>query len=115
LDFLREAKLDRVGCFEYSPVDGAAANDLPDAVPEAIKQSRKEKFMKVQEAISAQKLKAKVGKTIQVLVDEPGVGRSAADAPEIDGVVKFKGGKAGEFRAVLIERAGTHDLHGRLQ
>jgi ribosomal protein S12 methylthiotransferase len=115
LDFLEEAQLDRVGCFAYSPVEGAAANALPDAVPPKVKEERRERFMQTQEKISAAKLKAKVGKTIKVLVDEPGIGRSAADAPEIDGVVKFKGGKAGEFREVRIERAGAHDLHGRLQ
>jgi ribosomal protein S12 methylthiotransferase len=115
LSFLEEAQLDRVGCFEYSPVDGAAANDLPGALPEAVKQERRERFMKTQETISANKLKAKVGKTLKVLVDEPGVGRSSADAPEIDGVVHFKGGKAGEFREVVIDRADAHDLHGRLQ
>jgi ribosomal protein S12 methylthiotransferase len=115
LSFLEEAQLDRVGCFEYSPVDGAAANALPGALPEAVKRERRERFMKTQEAISASKLKAKVGKTLKVLVDEPGVGRSSADAPEIDGVVHFKGGKAGEFREVVIDRADAHDLHGRLQ
>ena len=115
IEFLKEAKLDRVGCFEYSPVDGAAANELPGALPEDVKRLRKEKFMETQAAISAQKLKAKLGRTIQVLVDEPGVGRSSADAPEIDGVVRFKGGKAGEFRDVHIDRADAHDLHGRLQ
>jgi ribosomal protein S12 methylthiotransferase len=71
--------------------------------------------MKVQERISAGKLQAKVGKTLKVVVDEPGTGRSSADAPEIDGVVHFKGGKAGEFREVLIDRADAHDLFGRLQ
>jgi ribosomal protein S12 methylthiotransferase len=115
LSFLEEAQLDRVGCFEYSPVDGAAANELPGALPEEVKAERKARFMAIQEEISANKLKAKLGKTLKVLVDEPGVGRSSADAPEIDGVVHFKGGKAGEFREVLIDRADAHDLHGRLQ
>ena len=120
LSFLEEAQLDRVGCFEYSPVEGAAANSLPDAVPDGVKVFRKEKFMKVQEKISAGKLKARIGKTLEVLVDEPGVGRSSADAPEIDGVVRFKaskgkGGKPGEFAQVLIDRADAHDLFGRLQ
>ena len=115
LSFLEEAQLDRVGCFEYSPVEGAAANELPGHVPAEVKAERRERFMKVQERISAQKLKAKVGKTLRVIVDEPGVGRSSADAPEIDGVVRFRGGKAGEFREVLIDRADAHDLHGRLQ
>ena len=115
LHFLEEAQLDRVGCFEYSPVEGAAANALPDPVADEVKRQRKEQFMKTQEAISAKKLKAKLGRTLKVLVDEPGLGRSSADAPEIDGVVRFDGGKAGEFRKVRIERADAHDLYGRLQ
>jgi len=114
LQFLEEAQLDRVGCFAYSPVDGAAANALPDAVPEETRESRRKRFMEVQAGISARKLQRKVGRTLQVLVDEPGVGRSSADAPEIDGVVRFKGGKAGEFKDVTIDRADEHDLYGRL-
>src|SRR5687768_4172647 len=90
LAFLDEAQLDRVGCFAYSPVEGAAANALPDAVPEPLKEERRARFMALQERISAEKLKAKIGRTLEVLVDEPGVGRSSADAPEIDGVVKFR-------------------------
>jgi ribosomal protein S12 methylthiotransferase len=115
LAFLEEAQLDRVGCFAYSPVEGAAANDLPDAVPEKVKQERRARFMAVQQAVSEKKLRRKIGRTLKVLVDEPGVGRSSADAPEIDGVVRFKGGKAGEFREALIDRADEHDLYGRLQ
>jgi ribosomal protein S12 methylthiotransferase len=115
LAFLEQAQLDRVGCFAYSPVDGAVANELPDAVPSEVKESRRRRFMEVQAGISAEKLKRKVGKTIKVLVDEPGVGRSSADAPEIDGVVRFKGGKPGEFRDVKVDRADEHDLYGRLQ
>jgi ribosomal protein S12 methylthiotransferase len=115
LSFLEEAQLDRVGCFAYSPVDGAAANALPDHVPAELQEVRRARFMSVQARISAQKLKTKVGKTLKVLVDEPGAGRSSSDAPEIDGVVHFKGGKAGEFRNVLIDRADEHDLFGRLQ
>jgi len=114
ISFLEEASLDRVGCFEYSPVEGAAANELPGALPDEVKRERKERFMKVQERISAQRLKAKIGKTYQVLVDEPGLGRSSADAPEIDGLVHFKGGKAGEFAQVRIDRADAHDLYGSL-
>ena len=114
LDFLEEAQLDRVGCFEYSPVDGAAANELPGHVPDEVKAFRKEKFMKVQQKISASKLITKIGTTIQVLVDEPGIGRSSADAPEIDGIVKFKGGEAGRFENILIERTDAHDLFGRV-
>jgi ribosomal protein S12 methylthiotransferase len=114
LNFLAEAQLDRVGCFEYSPVAGAAANALPDPVPNKVKADRRARLMKVQEGISAAKLKARVGRTLKVLVDEPGIGRSGADAPEIDGVVKFKGGTAGEFANVKIERSDDHDLFGRL-
>jgi ribosomal protein S12 methylthiotransferase len=114
LQFLEAAQLDRVGCFAYSPVAGAAANALPGPVPEEVKEERHRRFMRVQQRISARKLKAKVGRKLKVLIDAPGVGRSAADAPEIDGTVRFKGGKAGEFAQVLIERAGAHDLHGRL-
>jgi ribosomal protein S12 methylthiotransferase len=114
LAFLGEAQLDRVGCFAYSPVDGAAANALPDPVPEAVKEERRARFMQAQEAISERKLRAKVGTTVLVLVVAPGGGRSSADAPEIDGTVHFRGGKSGEFRNVVIERAGAHDLHGRL-
>ena len=117
LDFLEEAQLDRVGCFAYSPVEGAAANALPDPVADEIKAFRKEKFMKVQEKISSNRLKRKIGKTIQVLVDEPGVGRSSADAPEIDGLVYFEKSsaiEAGSFAGVRIERADQHDLFGRI-
>jgi ribosomal protein S12 methylthiotransferase len=115
IDFLKEANLDRVGCFAYSPVEGAAANDLPDAVPPDVREDRRERFMKAQEKISTARLQSKVGKTYQVLVDEPGLGRSPADAPEIDGAVHFKGGKTGEFVKVAIDRADAHDLYGRLQ
>jgi ribosomal protein S12 methylthiotransferase len=114
LAFLEQAQLDRVGCFAYSPVDGAAANALPDPVPEALKEARRARFMQAQAASSERRLKSKVGKTLQVLVDARGVGRCAADAPEIDGTARFRGGTAGEFRQVTIERAGAHDLYGRL-
>ena len=116
LEFLKEARLDRVGCFAYSPVEGAAANALPDAVPDEVREERRGRLMQVQAAISAARLKAQIGRTLKVLVDAPGLGRSSADAPEIDGVVRFKGrARVGEFAAVVIERAGEHDLHGRLQ
>jgi len=115
LQFLEEAQLDRVGCFAYSPVEGAAANDLPSPVPNEVKEERRARFMQAQARISLTKLKNRVGKTLTVLVDEPGVGRSQAEAPEIDGVVRFKGGKSGEFAKVLIDRADEHDLYGRLQ
>jgi ribosomal protein S12 methylthiotransferase len=116
LAFLEEAQLDRVGCFAYSPVEGAKANELPDPVPAELREERRKRFMDVQAKISRDKLKAKVGRTLQVLVDAPGVGRSAADAPEIDGVVRFKGGsvKTGQFVNVRIERSDEHDLFGSL-
>ena len=113
------AQLDRVGCFTYSAVDGAAANALPGHVPEEIKQERKARFMAAQEAISAARLKRKVGRTLTVLIDEAGakgaIGRSSADAPEIDGVVRVAAHaslKAGEFARVKIEGADAHDLRG---
>ena len=116
LEFLKEAQLDRVGCFAYSPVAGAAANALPDAVPGEVREERRGRLMQAQAAISAARLKAKIGRTLKVIVDEPGLGRSSADAPEIDGVVRFKGrARVGEFTAVLIERSGEHDLHGRIK
>ncbi len=121
LDWLEEAQLDRVGCFAYSPVAGAAANALPDPVPEDIKQARRERFMQAAAAISAKRMAAKVGRRLQVLIDEVddtgAIGRSAADAPEIDGVVHVApapGLRAGEFCEVEILSADTYDLHGRL-
>lgn len=121
LDFLREAKLDRVGAFAYSSVDGAKANELPDPVSEELKEDRLEQFMAVQAEISAARLQGKLGRTIQVLVDEAGVqgaiARSAADAPEIDGTVLIADGqklKPGQFVDVVVESAGEHDLHARL-
>jgi ribosomal protein S12 methylthiotransferase len=126
LDFLREAELDRVGAFAYSPVDGAKANALPDPVSEELKEDRLEQFMAVQAEISAAKLQRKIGRTITVLVDEAGVdgavARSAADAPEIDGSVLIayrqqadgRQLKPGQFVEVVVERADEHDLHARL-
>ena len=121
LDFLHEAKLDRVGAFAYSPVDGAKANELPDPVSEELKEDRLEQFMAVQAEISAARLQGKIGRTIRVLVDEAGtegaVARSAADAPEIDGTVLIADGqklKPGQFVEVLVEGAGEHDLQARL-
>jgi ribosomal protein S12 methylthiotransferase len=112
LAFLEQAELDRVGCFAYSAVEGAAANALPDPVPAPVKEERRRRFMQTQARISAAKLKAKVGRRLRVLIDELGVGRTMGDAPEIDGVVHFKGGNSGEFADVLIERADEHDLYG---
>ena len=117
LAFLEEARLDRVGCFAYSPVEGAAANALPHHVPDQEKEARRARFMRLQERISAQRLQARVGSTLTVLVDEIGskeaVARSSADAPEIDGVVRIapaRGLKAGEFAKVRVTRADVHDL-----
>ena len=117
LAFLGEAQLDRVGCFAYSAVEGAAANALPGAIPEEVKEERRARFMETQEKISAARLKAKIGRTLTILVDEVGsdgaIGRSAADAPEIDGLVHIKQGKslkAGEFAQVRVTRADSHDL-----
>jgi ribosomal protein S12 methylthiotransferase len=123
LDFLKEAQLDRVGCFAYSPVDGASANALENPVPEDIKQARVARFMAVQADISRGKLKARIGQTLEVLVDvataQGGIGRSYADAPEIDGVVHIappdrpsKRYKAGEFIRVKITGSNDHDLTG---
>ncbi len=117
LAFLKEAQLDRVGCFAYSAVDGAKANELPDPVPEAVKEERRERFMLMQAGISRAKLKAKIGRRLKVIVDAHGVGRSMADAPEIDGLVYFDQSTtltAGSFADVVVERADEHDLHGRL-
>ena len=121
LDFLREAELDRVGAFAYSPVDGAKANDLPGQIDEELKEDRLEQFMAVQAEISAAKLQRKVGRTIKVLVDEIDAdgawGRSSADAPEIDGAVRIDDGqllKPGQFVDVVVEEADAHDLYGRL-
>lgn len=117
LTFLNEAQLDRVGCFQYSPVKGARANDLPDHVPAALKQERWERFMEVQQAISARKLKAKVGQTIEILIDEVdqhgATGRSSADAPEIDGKVYLEGASGlnpGDFVEAQVSAADEYDL-----
>jgi ribosomal protein S12 methylthiotransferase len=121
LDFLTEAQIDRLGCFAYSPVEGATANALPDPVPEALREERRERVMQLQEEISKKRLQAKVGKTLRVLIDDVdasgGVGRSAADAPEIDGVVYVKPPyephrklKVGEFVDVTVTAADAHDL-----
>jgi len=121
LDFLDAAQLDRVGCFAYSPVAGAAANELPDALPEEVKEERLARFMELQEQISADRLQSKVGRREQVLIDEVveegAVGRSRADAPEIDGQVFIDGAthlQVGEFVEVEIEEADEHDLWGHI-
>jgi ribosomal protein S12 methylthiotransferase len=117
LAFLREAELDRVGCFAYSPVDGAAANALPDPVAEDVREARRARFMEVQASISAARLRARIGSDIDVLVDSVAGGiaiaRSSADAPEIDGVVRVADGgvlAAGDFARVRVVAADVHDL-----
>ncbi len=120
LDWLEEAQLDRVGCFKYEAVAGAAANDLPDHVPEPVKQERWERFMAVSARISAAKLQAKIGRTLDVLIDAVDTdggasGRSKADAPEIDGQVHLRdahGLSVGDIVPVLIEDADDYDLLG---
>jgi len=121
LEFLEEAELDRVGCFAYSPVEGAKANALPDAVPAELREERRARFMAVQEKISRRRLKRKIGTTQKVLVDavdsKGARARSSADAPEIDGSVMITDGKKlkpGDWAMVRIERADAHDLRGRL-
>jgi ribosomal protein S12 methylthiotransferase len=124
LDFLDEAQLDRVGAFAYSPVTGAKANDLPDPVPEELKQERLARFMQRQADISAAKLEAKVGTVQTCLVDaidgELAIARSKADAPEIDGLVQIQDGREaglrpGEFVQVRIMGSDEHDLYGEVE
>ncbi|POY43921.1 30S ribosomal protein S12 methylthiotransferase RimO [Avibacterium gallinarum] len=121
LDFLQEAQLDRVGCFKFSPVEGAVATDMPDQVPEEVKEERFHRFMQVQQAISAQRLQQKIGKTLPVIVDEIDedgiIGRSMADAPEIDGVVYVdnlsnQAVSVGQVINVTITQADEYDLWG---
>ncbi|ANB01405.1 ribosomal protein S12 methylthiotransferase [Ectothiorhodospira sp. BSL-9] len=121
LEFIQEAQLDRVGCFTYSAVEGAPANALPDAVPEAVKEERLARFMEVQAEISQARLARRVGQKLTVLVDEidaegTAIARSAADAPEVDGLVFVEDGQGlavGEFVQVEVEEASEHDLFGR--
>jgi ribosomal protein S12 methylthiotransferase len=124
LDFVREAKIDRAGCFAYSPVEGATANDIPGMLPIELREERRARFMEVAEAVSVAKLHQRIGATMQVLVDSApgmgkkgGIGRSYADAPEIDGVVKLlppekisKTLKVGEFTKARIVGTQGHDL-----
>ena len=116
LDWLDEAQLDRVGCFEFEPVAGAAANQLPDAVPDQIKEERWHRLMARQQEISTSRLQGKVGSTIRVIVDEAGddeaIARSEGDAPEIDGKVLISNVHAavGDILTVKVERSGPYDL-----
>jgi ribosomal protein S12 methylthiotransferase len=126
LDFIREAQIDRAGCFAYSPVEGAAANELPGALPQAVREERRARFMAVAEAVSTAKLQQRVGATMQVLVDaapamgrKGGIGRSYADAPEIDGTVRLlppekasRTLRVGEFTRARIVGTQGHDLIG---
>ena len=131
LDWLQEAQLDRVGCFKFEPVTGATANDLPDTVPEEVKEERWHRFMATQQEISEARLQRKVGQTLQVLVDsvstEGIIARSAADAPEIDGVVHLAalspqdsaklvpgGVRPGIFVTAKIDEADAYDLYGEI-
>lgn len=117
MDFLEEAQLDRVGCFQYSPVTGAPANEIAEQIPDDIKQDRYDRFMQTQQAISAKKMQAKIGKRMTVLVDEVdeegAIARSSADAPEIDGMVFIPEGEGlqpGDMLEVEIFAADEYDL-----
>ena len=121
LDFLREAQLDRVGCFKYSPVEGARANELEGHIDEDVKEERWQRFMEVQQEVSAQRLQAKVGLVMQVLIDEVyaegAKGRCYADAPEIDGNVHIQGvvdAQAGDFVEVIVIGADEYDLYAEV-
>jgi ribosomal protein S12 methylthiotransferase len=121
LAFIEEARLDRVGCFAYSPVEGAAANALPGMLPEEVREERRSRLMELQADISAQRLERRIGQTIEVLVDEVdeegAVARSWADAPEIDGLVHVTDGQSlavGDLVRVVVTDSDTHDLYARL-
>ena len=123
LAFIEEADINRAGCFAYSPVEGAAANSLPDQIPEDVKQERLQRFMAAQEAVSARLLAEKIGSVLPVLIDEvdadtlAATGRTPYDAPEIDGVVHISdidGAKPGDIVHVEIEDSDAHDLYGRV-
>ena len=121
LDFLDEAQLDRVGAFSYSPVAGASANDLPGALPEALREERKARLLRHQEDISTQRLERKIGRRIQVLVDdideEGAIARSEGDAPDVDGLVYITDGhdlEIGEFAEVSVIDCDVHDLYATL-
>jgi ribosomal protein S12 methylthiotransferase len=122
LAFIEEARLDRVGCFAYSPVEGATANALPDAVPDDVRDERRRRLMDVQEDISAELLAAKIGREITVLVDEVDdegvIARSSSDAPEIDGLVfvdQYFDAEPGDFLQVRVVDADEHDLYAELE
>jgi ribosomal protein S12 methylthiotransferase len=119
IDWLHEAQLDRIGCFQFEPVKGATANDLPNQVPDDVKQSRWDTFMEVAQGISAAKLQKKIGTDIDVIIDEVGgggaTGRSKADAPEIDGLVHLRDAgniRVGDIVRVTVEESDDYDLFG---
>ncbi|MDQ6571651.1 MAG: 30S ribosomal protein S12 methylthiotransferase RimO [Haemophilus parainfluenzae] len=121
LDFLKEARLDRVGCFKFSPVEGAPATEMADQVPEDVKEERFHRFMQLQQEISAERLKQKIGQTLDVIIDEIDdegiIGRTKADAPEVDGLVYIENlsgtpVKVGEFIKVTITHSDEYDLWG---
>ena len=121
LDFLKEAQLDRVGCFKFSPVEGAPATEMADQVPEEVKEERFHRFMQLQQEISAERLKQKIGQTLDVIIDEIDdegiIGRTKADAPEVDGLVYIENlsgtpVKVGEFIKVTITHSDEYDLWG---
>lgn len=121
LDFIDKAELDRVGCFKYSPVEGAKANELPDPVPEEVQEERFQRFMELQQQVSVRKLARKVGREMTIIIDEVdeegATGRSAADAPEIDGLVYLNGEtslKPGDMVKVRIDEADEYDLWASL-
>ena len=122
LDFLKEAQLDRVGCFAYSPIEGAAANALPGALPDEVREERRDRFMQVQADISAQRLARKIGTVQKVIIDEPededgvAIGRTTADAPEIDGIIYVTTDghlKPGDIVNVKVTANQEYDLIGR--
>ena len=122
LDFLKEAQLDRVGCFAYSPIEGAAANELPGALPDEVREERRDRFMQVQSEISAARLAKKIGTIQTVIIDEPededgvAIGRTMADAPEIDGIIYVTTDahlKPGDMVRVKVTANEEYDLVGR--
>jgi ribosomal protein S12 methylthiotransferase len=121
LDWLTEAQIDRLGCFKYEPIEGAPANDLPGAVPEEVKEERHARLMAHQQAISTARLAARVGRTLEVIIDEVAddgaLGRSKGDAPEVDGKVVVEDGEGldlGDVVRVGITASDEYDLYGRL-
>jgi ribosomal protein S12 methylthiotransferase len=122
LDWLDQAQLDRVGCFRYEAVEGAAANELPGSVPESLKQERWERFMEMQQTISRERLRQRIGQSVDVIIDEVNdqgaIARSYGDAPEIDGSVYIEGEgnlAPGDIVTVRIDKSDEYDLWGTLE